>query len=208
MELHKIIEAVRHFPSLKPSDVTYNERGLLIRGVEFTYKNPRMAFAKVLAAYSFLPNENDISPTATIGQNTIIGGPGFGYEREDDGKLFRVPHLGNVVIEDRVEIGSNTCIDRGVTGSTVIGEGTKIDNLVHVAHNVRIGKNCLIVAGSTIGGSCEIGDNVFIGINASIKQKVKIGSGAVIGMAAIVLSDVPDGLTVYGVWNTKTKDSA
>lgn len=139
-----------------------------------------------------------IDGSVKIGKGTIIGNDGFGYAREDDGTLLKMPHSGNVVINANVEIGSNTCIDRAVVGSTVIGEGTKIDNLVHIAHGVKIGKNCLIVAGSVIGGSCEIGDNCFIGINASIKNKVKIGNNVTVGMGAVVLKDVHDNVTVVG----------
>jgi len=91
-------------------------------------------------------------------------------------------------------------IDRAVNGYTFIGEGTKIDNLVHVAHGVKIGKHCLIVAGTVIGGSTEIGDRCFLGINCSIKNKVNIGNDVTIGMGAIVLSDVPDGTVVKGLW--------
>lgn len=144
--------------------------------------------------------ENNIHWSVEIGQGAIIGGDGFGYVRQDDNTLLKMPHTGNVVIEENVEIGSNTCIDRAVVGSTIIGAGTKIDNLVHIAHGVKIGKNCLIVAGTVIGGSCEIGNNCFIGINASIKNKVKIGNNVTIGMGAIVLADVPDGVTVKGIW--------
>lgn len=134
----------------------------------------------------------------SIGWNNTIGGDGFGYAREEDGALIKIPHAGNVVIEENVEIGSNTCIDRAVVGSTVIGAGTKIDNLVHIAHGVKIGKNCLIAAGAVIGGSCEIGDNCNIWVHASIKNKVKIGNGVTVGMGAVVLKDVPDGATVVG----------
>lgn len=136
-----------------------------------------------------------------IGAGTVIGNDGFGYVRDEVGRLIKMPHAGRVVICEGVEIGSNTCIDRAVVGETFIGEGTKIDNCVHVAHGVKIGKHCLIVAGAVIGGSAEIGDRCFIGINASIKNKVKIGNDCIIGMGAIVLKDVPDGMTVKGVWN-------
>lgn len=151
--------------------------------------------------------ENEIHWSVVIGKNTVIGEDGFGYARAEDGTLVKMPHRGNVVIEKNVNIGSNSCIDRAVVGSTVIGEGTCIDNLVHIAHGVKIGKNCLIVAGTVIGGSCEIGDNVFIGINASIKNKVSIGDNCIVGMGAIVLADVPDNLTVKGIWKG-VKDTA
>lgn len=134
----------------------------------------------------------------SIGWNNTIGSDGFGYAREEDGTLVKIPHAGNVVIEENVEIGSNTCIDRAVVGSTVIGAGTKIDNLVHIAHGVKIGKNCLIAAGAVIGGSCEIGDNCNIWVHASIKNKVKIGSNCIIGAGAVVLTDVPDNSVFVG----------
>jgi UDP-3-O-[3-hydroxymyristoyl] glucosamine N-acyltransferase len=155
----------------------------------------RLYFAK--SRQAFRPYDN-IHSSVVVGRNTVIGGDGFGYAREIDGTLVKMPHMGNVIIHEDVEIGSNTCIDRAVIGSTIIGAGTKIDNLVHVAHGVKIGRNCLIVAGVVIGGSCEIGDNVYIGIGAMIKNKIRIGNNAVIGMGAVVLKDVPDGVTVVG----------
>jgi UDP-3-O-[3-hydroxymyristoyl] glucosamine N-acyltransferase len=142
---------------------------------------------------------NDIiDPTVRIGMNCSIGKDGFGWIRQKDGTLYKMPHRGNVTIEKNVVIGNNVCIDRAVNGSTVIGEGTKIDNLVHVAHNVKIGKHCLIVAGTVIGGSTEIGDRCYIGIGSMIKNKVKIGNDVTIGMGAVVLNDVPDGTVIIG----------
>jgi UDP-3-O-[3-hydroxymyristoyl] glucosamine N-acyltransferase len=160
-----------------------------------TNNEQRLAFAKTLQESR---PENIIHESVKIGFYCAIGEDGFGYAREEDGTLFKMPHTGNVVINENVEIGNNVCIDRAVIGSTVIGSGTKIDNLVHIAHGVKIGKNCLIVAGSVIGGSAEIGDNCFIGINASIKNKVKIGNDVTIGMGAVVTKDVPDGETWIG----------
>lgn len=147
---------------------------------------------------------NEIVPENVIHESVIsagayIGKEGFGYAREADGTLIRMPHRGNVVIEKNVEIGYSTCIDRAVEGSTVISAGTKIDNLVHIAHGAKIGRNCLIVAGAVIGGSCQIGHNTFIGMNASIKNKVVIGRGCTIGAGSVVLQDVPDGETWAGV---------
>jgi UDP-3-O-[3-hydroxymyristoyl] glucosamine N-acyltransferase len=91
------------------------------------------------------------------------------------------------------------CIDRGTLGDTIIGARTKIDNLVHIAHNARIGEDCMIVAQAGIGGSAVIGNGVFIGFGAKIKNKVTIGDGAVIGMGAVVICDVPAGETWAGV---------
>jgi UDP-3-O-[3-hydroxymyristoyl] glucosamine N-acyltransferase len=126
------------------------------------------------------------------------GKDGFGYVRQEDGSLLKMPHTGNIVIEKDVVIGQNTCIDRAVVGSTIIGEGTKIDNLVHVAHGAQVGKHCLIVAGAVLGGSCEIGDYCYIGMGALIKNKIKVGKNVTVGMGAVVTKDIPDGETWIG----------
>lgn len=157
----------------------------------------RLAFAQ---SHQHVSPVHFIHWSVKIGAGTVIGNDGFGYVRDETGILVKMPHAGNVVIGENVEIGSNTCIDRAVVGSTIISEGVKIDNLVHIAHGVKIGKHTLVVAGAVIGGSAEIGDHCFIGINASIKNKVRIGNNVTVGMGCIVLADVPDGLTVKGIW--------
>lgn len=123
---------------------------------------------------------------------------GFGFIRDESGKLIQMPHAGNIIIEKDVSIGAHTCIDRAVVGATVIGEGTKIDNLVHIAHGAKVGKHCLIVAGAVLGGSCEIGDYSFIGMGALIKNKIKVGKNVTVGMGAVVTKDIPDGETWIG----------
>jgi len=133
-----------------------------------------------------------------IKAGAVIGTDGFGFERASDGTLERFPHIGGVVLEDEVEIGANTCVDRGTLGNTVVGFGTKVDNLVHIGHNARIGRNCLIAAGSVVCGS-EIGDNCFLGVGSRIIQKVKVGRNVFVGMGAVVLTDVPDDTVVVGV---------
>ena len=117
---------------------------------------------------------------------------------QKDGKYENFPHIGKVVIEDNVSIHNNVCIDRGSLSNTIIGEGTKIDNFVHIAHSVKIGKHCLIVTHAAIGGSVEIGDNCFIGINVCIKEKVVIGNNVLIGMGSVVTKDIPDNVVAYG----------
>jgi len=112
--------------------------------------------------------------------------------RDKSGKLKRNEHNFDVVIKEDVEIGRSTNIDRGSWRNTVIGNGTKIDSLVHVGHNVIIGKHCLLVSGSTIGGSSEIGDYSYIGMNVVVKQHIKIGKHVIIGAGAVVLNDVQD----------------
>ena len=133
-----------------------------------------------------------------VGANCSIGLPGFGYERDTHGHYIRFPHVGRVVIEDDVEVGSNTCIDRGALGDTWIGAHSKIDNLVHIAHNVEIGRNAVIVAHAMIGGSVVIGDDVWCAPAALIRNQLRIEAGAVVGMGAVVVRAVGAGETVVG----------
>ncbi len=115
--------------------------------------------------------------------NSTIGTDGFGY-RLVDGKYQRIPHIGNVVIEDDVEIGANSTVDRAKIGSTVIGAGSKVDNLVMIAHNVQVGKNCIIVSQTGIAGSSELGDYVVLAGQCGISDHVKIGAQAQLGPRA------------------------
>jgi len=144
-----------------------------------------------------------INSNAIIGKNivikpgAVIGYDGFGFERNEKGEYEKFPHRGNVIIEDDVTIGANSCVDRGTFGNTVIGRGTKIDNLVHIGHNSIIGKHCVITAFVCTGG-CEIGDGAWLGIH-SIVWHVKVGRRALIGMGAVVLKDVGEEDVVVGV---------
>ncbi len=115
-----------------------------------------------------------------IQANSTIGSMGFGYSFID-GSHRLIPHNGGVVIEDFVEIGANCCIDRAKFGNTIIGAGTKIDNLVQIAHNVEIGKCCLVVSQAGISGSCKLGDGVVLGGQVGLVDNIEIGDGAMIG---------------------------
>lgn len=139
-----------------------------------------------------------IGDNVIIGANNTIGGVGFGYEKNEGGAYEVLPHIGNVVIEDNVEIGNNTAIDRGVIGSTLIRRNVKIDNLVHIAHGVDLGENSLIIANSMIAGSTVIGKNVWVAPSASVLNKLVVGDDAVIGMGATVLKNVLPKQTVVG----------
>jgi UDP-3-O-[3-hydroxymyristoyl] glucosamine N-acyltransferase len=139
-----------------------------------------------------------IQRNVTIGANCSIGLPGFGYEADEDGIFWRFPHVGGIVIGEDVEIGSNTCIDRGSIGNTMIGQGVKIDNLVHIAHNVQIGDHSLIIANSMLGGSVTIGAKGWIAPSVSIMNQVTIGDASTIGLGAVVLKDVEDHSVMVG----------
>ncbi len=134
----------------------------------------------------------------SIGCNCTIGGAGFGYEKNENGEYEMLPHIGNVIIENNVEIAHNVCIDRAVLSSTILHENVKVDNQVHIAHNVIIGKNSLIIANSMIGGSTIIGENVWVAPSSSIINKITIGNNAVIGMGAVVIKPVNENEIVAG----------
>jgi UDP-3-O-[3-hydroxymyristoyl] glucosamine N-acyltransferase len=124
-------------------------------------------------------------------QNASIGSDGFGYRPSADKKtLVKIPQIGEVVIGNGVEVGANTCIDRGKFSSTKIGDGTKIDNLVQIGHNCCIGQSCVIVAATAVGGSVTIGDFATIAGEVAISDHVTIGSHAKIGGGSIVIGDV------------------
>lgn len=127
----------------------------------------------------------------------VIGGEGFGFRTHSDGHQ-RLPHLGGCLLEDDVEVGSGCCIDRGTLDDTVIGAGTKLDNLVHIGHNVRLGRNCLVAAGVAIAGSTQVGDRVVFGGQAGLAGHLRVGDDARIAAQAGVIGSVPAGTTVSG----------
>jgi UDP-3-O-[3-hydroxymyristoyl] glucosamine N-acyltransferase len=124
--------------------------------------------------------------------NATIGSTGFGYSFID-GAHRLIPHNGGVIIEDFVEIGANTCIDRAKFGNTTIGAGTKIDNLVQIAHNVIIGRCCLIAAQVGVSGSCTLGDGVVLAGQVGLADNIQIGEGTMVGAQAGLMSSVPAG---------------
>jgi UDP-3-O-[3-hydroxymyristoyl] glucosamine N-acyltransferase len=140
-----------------------------------------------------------IGNNSTIDDGAIIGGNGFGYVRDVNNENLEFPHFGKVIIEENVYIGNNTCIDRGVLSNTVIKRGVKIDNLVHIAHNVEIGEKSLIIACSMIAGSVVIGENAWIAPSATIRNGIRVGKNVTVGLASLITKDIPEGSTVLGV---------
>ena len=138
-----------------------------------------------------------VGDNCIIHSNTVVGSDGFGFQPTKDG-YQKIPQLGNVVIENNVEIGSNCSIDRGTIGSTVIGEGTKIDNLIQIAHNVKIGKNNVIAAQAGIAGSTVIGDWNMIGGQTGVAGHLKIGNQIRVQAQSGINRDVQDGETLFG----------
>jgi len=151
-----------------------------------------------IGANSVVHDNVSIGANSVIGSNCTIGGPGFGFAKGPDGSYLRLPHIGGVMIGRNVEIGSNVCIDGGTFEATTISDYVKIDNLVHIAHNVFVGKRSLITACAEVSGSVIIGEDVWIAPNVSIIQKVSIGSNSLVGIGSVVTKDVEPGTTVFG----------
>ncbi len=133
-----------------------------------------------------------IGSRVTVHSGTVIGSDGFGYVMHE-GRHEKIPQVGGVVIEDDVEIGACVTIDRATTGNTVIGEGTKIDNLVQIGHNVKIGKHCIIVAQVGIAGSTELGNYVTLAGQVGISDHLKIGDGCIVGAKSGVMRNLTRG---------------
>ena len=138
-----------------------------------------------------------IGRNCVIHASAVIGADGFGFTTKD-GVHTKVPQVGNVVIEDDVEIGAHVGIDRAAMGSTVIGKGTKIDNLVHIGHNCKIGANCLIVAQTGISGSTTVGHNVTFGGQVGTVGHIKIGSNSTFAARSGISKSMPEGVTCAG----------
>lgn len=140
----------------------------------------------------------EIGRRVIIGPGTVIGVEGFGYRKK--GAVYkRIPHQGKVVIEDDVEIGANCTIARAKTGETRIGQGTKIDCLVHIGHNVKIGKNCVIIAQVGIGGSCEIGNSVILAGQVGIKDHIRIGDNSIVYAKSALFKSIPSNAKYSGI---------
>ena len=150
----------------------------------------------------------EIGTHCTFHNNVSIGADGFGYRPAENGQgLVKVPQIGNVVIGHYVEVGANSCIDRGKFSSTIIGDGCKIDNLVQIGHNSKMGRFCIMAGASGLAGSVTLGDGVIIGGSASIKDHTTIGSGAVVGAGSGVTGDIPAGKKMLGYPAVEYRDA-
>lgn len=140
----------------------------------------------------------------TIGKNCIlhsgvvIGADGFGFAPREDGSFAKIPQLGNVIIEDNVELGANTCIDRAKTDSTIIRNGVKLDNLIQIGHNVEVGANTVMSAQVGIAGTSKVGSNCFVAGQVGIADHVTVGNAVKIGSKSGIDKDIPDGEIRFG----------
>ena len=142
-----------------------------------------------------------------IHPNATIGADGFGFRPDPQKGLVKIPQIGNVVIGNGVEIGANSCVDRGKFSSTVLGDGCKIDNLVQIGHNSKLGRFCIMAGNSGLAGSVTLGNGVIIGGSASIKDHTTLGDGAIVGAGSGVVSNVDAGKTVLGYPAVDARDA-
>jgi UDP-3-O-[3-hydroxymyristoyl] glucosamine N-acyltransferase len=139
-----------------------------------------------------------IGKNVVVRSGSVIGTDGFGYEQNDEGAWEHLPHVGRVVIEDDVELGANVSIARGTMGDTVLRRGVKVDNLVHIAHNVEIGEDTLVIATAHVSGSARIGARTWVAPGAAVSDGVRVGDDVTVGLGAVVMKDVPDRAKVMG----------
>jgi UDP-3-O-[3-hydroxymyristoyl] glucosamine N-acyltransferase len=148
-----------------------------------------------------------IGNNCIIHVNASIGADGFGFKPCPLNGLVKMPQIGNVVIGNHVEIGANSCVDRGKFSSTVLGDGCKIDNLVQIGHNSKLGKFCIMAGNSGLAGSVTLGNGVIIGGSASIKDHTTIGDGAIVGAGSGVTGDIEAGKTMLGYPAVEARDA-
>ena len=171
--------------------------GSVVMAGAYVGENARIGSDCLLHPHVVLSHGCVLGDRVVLHSGAVIGSDGFGYDTRD-GKHHKIPQSGIVVIENDVEIGANTTIDRARFGRTVIGEGTKIDNLVMIAHNVVIGKHCIVCSQVGIAGSAQIGNYVILAGQAGIVGHIKIGDGSIIGAQTGVSNDVAPGARVVG----------
>jgi UDP-3-O-[3-hydroxymyristoyl] glucosamine N-acyltransferase len=171
--------------------------GCEIHAGAYIGKNVKIGINCRIHPYAVIYDDVIVGNNVIIHSGAIIGADGFGYKFRNN-EHVKVPQVGNVVIEDNVEIGANTCIDRGALGSTLIGAGSKIDNLVQIGHNNKVGKNVIMCGLTGVSGSCNIEDYAILAGSSGIADHVTIGQGAVVMARSGVAGDIKAGAQVFG----------
>ncbi len=188
--------SVRPFAYISPG-AHIGARTVIYPGV---YVGPKVTIGEDCVLYPnvTLMRDTVLGERCVIHAGTVVGGDGFGYLQRE-GRNVKIPQTGGVVIEDDVEIGACAAIDRGTTGNTVIGRGTKIDNLVQVAHNVVIGEHSVITAQVGVAGSARLGDHVMIGGQSAVSDHINVAPGTMLSGRAGVISDIEKGGIYSGI---------
>ncbi|OQA16536.1 MAG: UDP-3-O-(3-hydroxymyristoyl)glucosamine N-acyltransferase [bacterium ADurb.Bin363] len=178
------------------SNVKIGDRTLIYPGV-YIGNNVFIGEDCIIYPNVVILDKIEIGNGVIIHGGAVVGSDGFGFELED-GHYYKIPQMGSVVIEDDVEIGANVCIDRATIGNTHIGKGTKLDNLIQIAHNVSLGENIVIAGLSGLSGSVTVGDNTVIAGQVGIADGVRVGSNSVLTAKAGIISDIPADSKVAG----------
>jgi UDP-3-O-[3-hydroxymyristoyl] glucosamine N-acyltransferase len=158
----------------------------------------RIGEGTVIDGHVYIHDGTSIGKRVIIHTGVVIGTEAIAFERNEKGELEWFPQISGVIIEDEVEIGANSVICRGSLSNTLIGKGTKLDVSVKVTHGVRIGKHCIVAAGTVICGSSKIGDHTWIGPLSCIREGIKVGNHVLVGAGSVVHKDIPDNVTVTG----------
>ncbi|MGE5356863.1 MAG: UDP-3-O-(3-hydroxymyristoyl)glucosamine N-acyltransferase [Deltaproteobacteria bacterium] len=172
-------------------------KGVRIASQVFIGKNVKIGINTLIYPGVKIYNGCTIGNNCIIHSNSVIGSDGFSFKPDKAGVFEKIPHLGNVLIEDNVEIGSNTVVDRATFGSTILRKGVKLDNLIQVAHNVEIGNDTVIAAQTGIAGSTKIGQNVMIGGQVGFKNHLKIADGSKFQAQSGIIQDITEGNKLY-----------
>jgi len=198
-EIHNYLaQHTDFYGTVKLTDIS--ESAIINEAAYIDSHNVRIGNNVRVDAGAIILRNTHIEDNVIIQAGTVIGADGYKYMPFVDGTFLTVKHAGGVHIHRDVEIASNSVVAKGIfNANTIIGEGTKIDNLVHISHQVQIGKNVLIVAGTSIGGFVKIGDNVWISLGTTIKNGVHIGDNAFISMGSVVINDAPPHKTIAGM---------
>ena len=188
-------------PNVKIGESTILYPNVTILDESTIGKNTTLWPGAVVREPCHIGNDCIIHPNATIGAD------GFGFRPDPEKGLVKIPQIGNVIIGNNVEIGANSSVDRGKFSSTILGDGCKIDNLVQIGHNSKLGMFCIMAGNSGLAGSVTLGNGVIIGGSASIKDHTTIGDGAIIGAGSGVAADVEAGKTMLGYPAIDAKDA-
>ncbi len=208
-------EAFRDKTAIIPSSSSIGDKvticaNVVIEDNVIIGNNVKIGTGSFIGKNSIIGNNTIINPNVTIYNNieignfcsidsgTVIGADGFGYIKENN-SYHKIPHIGKVIIKNNVNIGSSCCIDRGTLSNTIIGEGSKLDNLIHIAHNVKIGKNCAIAGQVGIAGSTIIEDNVILAGQVGIIGHLVIGDGSTVAAKSVVFQSIPSKSFVSGI---------
>lgn len=154
--------------------------------------NVRIGDGTIISPFVRIYDNVTIGKGCYIKEGAVIGGEGFGFERDEEGNRFRFPQIGGVQIGNYVEIGANTCVDRGALSMTIIEDYVKISNLCQIAHNVHLGRNVVVTGGVEVSGSVKIGNDTWLGPHVCVRDQRSIGSHTMVGIGSVVVKNIPD----------------